>query len=256
MRVGHESWVAGKHAIDVGPDFNFLRVDRRAHQRSGEVGAAAAERGGNAFLVGGNEAAHHGDAIFSIGGDARGCSRVSLGDQRRCVRVARIGHDHVAGIEMHARNALAFECQRHDAARKPLAIARHRVERARSKFSNRAKALHDFPEVAKMVAQDRFEFLAMRFRHERQRFPAVEIFDWRAIARSLRLACPGPRRRPWPAERSSSCPWRKQPPPDASASRERTMSATRRMADGGFEGTASEFHYDHWVMSPFVRFIS
>ena len=42
--------IAGEHAVDVGPDFDFFGVDRRAHERGGEIGAAAAERGGNSFL--------------------------------------------------------------------------------------------------------------------------------------------------------------------------------------------------------------
>ncbi len=70
-----------------------------------------------------------------------------------------------------------FKRERDDAARKPLAIARNGVQRARGEFSHRAKALDDFAEIAKMLGQNRFEFLAMGFRHERQRFPPVKFLD-------------------------------------------------------------------------------
>ena len=61
MRVGNEIRIAGEHAVHVGPDFDFFGVDRRAHERRRKIGPAAAERGGNAFVVRRNKTAHHGD---------------------------------------------------------------------------------------------------------------------------------------------------------------------------------------------------
>ena len=61
QRIGADAGIGGHDAVHVGPDFDGLGVQRAAHQRAGEVGAAAAQRGGDAGLVGGDEAAHHRD---------------------------------------------------------------------------------------------------------------------------------------------------------------------------------------------------
>ena len=44
-RLGHQPRIGGQHAIHIGPDDDFARVDGRAENRRGVVGAAAAERG-------------------------------------------------------------------------------------------------------------------------------------------------------------------------------------------------------------------
>src|ERR1039458_9783698 len=61
---GHvASYASAAEIFEIG--FNhFFRADARAHDGSGEVGTAAAERGGDAILGGRDEAAHHHDLIL------------------------------------------------------------------------------------------------------------------------------------------------------------------------------------------------
>ena len=47
-RLGHEARIGGEHAVHVRPDDDFIGIERRAQDRRGIVGAAAAERGENA----------------------------------------------------------------------------------------------------------------------------------------------------------------------------------------------------------------
>jgi hypothetical protein len=58
--VGTDAGIGGHDAVNVGPDFDGLGRERAADERAGEVGAAAAQGGGDAGLVGGDEAAHDG----------------------------------------------------------------------------------------------------------------------------------------------------------------------------------------------------
>ncbi len=60
--VGADARVGGHDAVNVGPDLDGIGGKRAAEQGAGEVGTAAAERGGDAGFVGGDEAAHDGNA--------------------------------------------------------------------------------------------------------------------------------------------------------------------------------------------------
>ena len=58
MAAGKNGRIGGEHAVDVGPDLDLFGVDAGAGNGCGEIGAAAAERGGDAVLGGSDEAAH------------------------------------------------------------------------------------------------------------------------------------------------------------------------------------------------------
>ncbi len=58
QRLRTDAGVAGHDAVDVGPDFDGSGRKRAADECAGEVGTAAAEGGGDAGFVGGDEAAH------------------------------------------------------------------------------------------------------------------------------------------------------------------------------------------------------
>ena len=75
QRIGTDARVGGHDAVHVGPDLDGLGVERAADQRAGKVGAAAAEGGGDAGLVGGDEAAHD--------------RHLALGDEREQLVLAR-----------------------------------------------------------------------------------------------------------------------------------------------------------------------
>ena len=48
MAARQDRGIGGEHAVDVGPDLDLFGADARADDGGGEVGAAAAERGGDA----------------------------------------------------------------------------------------------------------------------------------------------------------------------------------------------------------------
>ena len=51
MAAGHDGGVGGQHAVDIGPDLDLLGADTGADDGGREVGAAAAQRGGDAVFV-------------------------------------------------------------------------------------------------------------------------------------------------------------------------------------------------------------
>ena len=101
MAAGKDGWVGGQHAVDVGPDLNFLGADARADDGCGEVGTAAPERGGDAFFGGRDEASHDDDLVLCQGRQNFGEALVGFGEKRRGLGMAMIGDDDAAGIDMH-----------------------------------------------------------------------------------------------------------------------------------------------------------
>src|SRR5208283_174883 len=134
MAAGEDGGIGRQHAVHVGPDLDLLGADAGSHDGRGEIGTAAAEGGGDAVLAGGDEAAHHDDAS---GGNRRhngGKARVGLWEQRRGLRVALIGDDKVARIQVpgfHARMAKGLS---DNVTRQAFAITRDSVNGARGKF--------------------------------------------------------------------------------------------------------------------------
>ena len=92
-RRRHDARVGGHEAVDVGPDLDPFGVERRAEQRGGEVGAAAAQRGRRAVDRGADEALGDRDPA---GGGQREQALARARRQRLHVRrrptVAVVGH--------------------------------------------------------------------------------------------------------------------------------------------------------------------
>src|SRR5438067_140002 len=59
--AGEDGWVGGEHAVDVGPDLDFLGSYARADDRSGVVGSTAAKRSSDTGFSRGDEASHYDD---------------------------------------------------------------------------------------------------------------------------------------------------------------------------------------------------
>ena len=75
-------------------------------------------------------------------------------EDRGGLRVARIGDDHLAGIDMHRRHAEMFEGQRNNVTGEAFAIAGNCVDRARRQFAQVRRApsrARSFPEIAHRV---------------------------------------------------------------------------------------------------------
>src|ERR1017187_7849980 len=113
---------------------------RRGHDGSGEVGTAAAERGGDAILGGRDEAAHHYDLVLRQRGHDGGEARVGLRIERRGLRVAAVGDDHLAGIQVRGVHAEVAEGQRDDVAGEPLAVTGDGVDGARGQLAQHGQA--------------------------------------------------------------------------------------------------------------------
>ena len=50
MRIGDERGIAGEHAIHIGPDFDFIRLQGSADKGSGEIRSAGPKSGRNAVF--------------------------------------------------------------------------------------------------------------------------------------------------------------------------------------------------------------
>ena len=64
IAAGQNGRVGGEHAVDVGPDLDFLRADSGADDGRGVIGTAAAKRSGDAVFGGGDEPTHHDDLML------------------------------------------------------------------------------------------------------------------------------------------------------------------------------------------------
>ena len=116
QRIGTHARIGRHDAVHVGPDLDGFGVHGAANQRAGKVGAAAAERGGDAGFVRPDEAAHHRHlaridqrahffvgALFDDGVDGNRLLKLRVGDDH----VARV---HVRGIRCRARRKPRQSC--------------------------------------------------------------------------------------------------------------------------------------------------
>ena len=127
-------------------------MEGTADEGSGEVGAAAAECGGDAGFVGADEAAQDGDAAgVDVGADATVAAvfdeRV-LGDG---FLVGRVGEDDVAGVDVDGVEAALAEGVGDDDAGEAFAIADDEVGDARGEFEDGGEAAQDFVESVEFL---------------------------------------------------------------------------------------------------------
>ena len=125
-----DAGVGGHDAVDVGPDFDGVGSKRAADECAGEVGAAAAEGGGDACLVGGDEAAHDRNlALVDEGAELFSGALLDDGVLRDGLLELGVGDDDVAGIDMGGVDAALAESGGDDAAGDALAVADDRDRR-------------------------------------------------------------------------------------------------------------------------------
>ena len=104
MAARDDSWIGGQHAIDVGPDLNFLGIHSGAHDGGRIIGPAAPERCGVAIFGGSDETAHHDDGALSQRLHFFLQRRVGFFQQGLSVREFSVGKNDAARIDV-----LAFE---------------------------------------------------------------------------------------------------------------------------------------------------
>src|SRR5579863_6678079 len=151
MAAGEHGGVAGEHAVDVGPDLDFLGADARANDGGGEVRAAAAERGGDAVFGGGDEAAHYDYVLFGERRDDGGEAGVGFRVERSGLGVAAVGDDQLTGVGVDGGQAVRLEQADDDEAGEALAEAGDGVDRARCQLAENGEATDEFGEFLKML---------------------------------------------------------------------------------------------------------
>ena len=127
MASAQDAGIAGKDAIDIGPDLNFGGGDACAHQRGGEIGAAASERGDPAIDSSADEAAHDNDAF--AGGDSHGAAQfgISFPEQRGGVAEGIARDDRAAGLGVDGLHACARQGRGDNPAGEALAEAKYAI---------------------------------------------------------------------------------------------------------------------------------
>ena len=99
--IAADARIGGHDAVDVGPDFDGTGMQCTAGERSGEVAAAAAERGGDAGGGCADEAAHDGHfAGFQQGQRVRGECGLDGRFERGGLAERVVGDDAGAGVEV------------------------------------------------------------------------------------------------------------------------------------------------------------
>ena len=144
--AGNDAGIAGEHAVDVGPDLDFVGAESGTHNGGGVIGTAAPESGGHAVFGGADEAAHHGDLLARNLAAEQG---VGFDEQRRGLGMAVIGDDRMARVQMNGVDSSLAECGRDDDARKAFAEAQNGVgkpRRERTGFRNFGQNLVEFVE--------------------------------------------------------------------------------------------------------------
>src|ERR1035437_2506042 len=145
--LGADAGVGGHDAVDVGPDFDGLGLERAADKGAGEVGAAAAEGGGDAGQVGGDEAGH--DRHLAQSDEGAELFRRALVDDGVLgdgFLELRVGDDDVAGVDVGGVDGALAEGGDDDAAGDALAVADDEVGDARGEFEDGGEAAQDFVE--------------------------------------------------------------------------------------------------------------
>ena len=121
----------------------------------GEVGAAAAERGGDAGFVGGDEAAHHGNlALVDERAQMFGGAFFDERVERNGFLELRVGDDDFARVDVGGVDAALAKGGGDDAAGDALAVADDEVGDARGEFENGGEAAQDFVERVEFLLDE------------------------------------------------------------------------------------------------------
>ena len=143
VRRADQPRICGEHAVHIGPDLNFARVERRADDRRGIVRSAAAKRRGHALARCADEAADDRHPAFRDLRSDFPADRLArlIRSGRRCQVCARIGDDGAARVHPRRRHAIVLQRGGDNAAVDQFAGADDRVVRARRSGAQDAVAL-------------------------------------------------------------------------------------------------------------------
>ena len=141
-RFGNKLGVSGFYAVDVGPDDRLLSAESGAQDGGGIVGAAAAERCGNALQGRADEAGHDGHrSLLQKGAQALLGALAGVVHQGFRAPVMWIGDDDVRGRYGDAGHAEFIQGGGEQGRGEALAHAGYGVERARRQFPQQGGAL-------------------------------------------------------------------------------------------------------------------
>src|SRR5579872_1259894 len=150
MASGENGWIACQHTIHVGPDLNLFGPDASAHDGGCEIGPAAAESSGDAFLGARNESTHDDNVVLC---ERRNHAReplVGLVVNGTGLRVAPVGHDELARIDVDGAHAAMLEMVGYDEAREALTEASDRIDRPGRQLTEDRQSLDEFAQLLEM----------------------------------------------------------------------------------------------------------
>ena len=187
QRIGADARIGGHDAVDVGPDFDGVGGERAADEGAGEVGAAAAQGGGDAGFVRSDEAAHHRHLGLV---DERAQLLVGAlfddGVVRDGLLELRVGDDDVARVDVGGVDVALAERGGDDAAGDALAVADDQVGDARGELENGGQAAQDFVERIEFLVDE----VAEGGRVFRFLTRAQAVSRWRERRRELMASAP------------------------------------------------------------------
>src|ERR1035437_3803225 len=175
MAAGQDGGVGGEHAVHVGPDLDLFGIDARAHDCGGVIAATAAQRGGDAILRGGDEAAHHDHALGGQRWNGFLEARVGFREVRRGLGVALVGDHNVARIHVLGRHAEVADGEGDNVAGEALAVARDGVDGARREFAEDGEPFDQLRELLEVLVEEAVEIRAVAQRDRQARLARVVI---------------------------------------------------------------------------------
>ena len=159
LGAGHQARVRGQHAVNVGPDLNLRCAEARANDGRGVVGAAPAQRGGDAVGGCADKAAKHGDdSPWPAAEPVRHSFGFCLLHQRRRRGVFAVGDHHLPGIDPVSGQAMRPERGGHDAAAGKFTNRGDGIEPPRRDLFENSQRRNDPSEGAKLLAEERLDF--------------------------------------------------------------------------------------------------
>ncbi len=192
--VRHDARIGGQHPVDIGPDLDRLRAERRADERCGVIRAAAPKRRSDSVLRRSDEPSHDRNFSFlhqglkQFTGSLRDFFRFGLGFHEMIVGDHHRAWIHVLGVE-----ADFAEIGGDEIGRELLPVRGYRVERPRSHMPERGQRFSEMRELVEhraqfrcnierfaVRAQKRFAFVKMSVT---QRFNSAQRADQMSLRR-------------------------------------------------------------------------
>jgi len=136
LRLWHDTRIGGHDAINVRPDLDLIRLERRAQDSGGVIAAAATQRGDHALLSCAHKAGHHRNApALEHWRQSRLHLRSRLIQQRRRLAKVIVRHDQRGRLDRLGFEAGGGERARQHRDREALAERGDQIQTARRQLA-------------------------------------------------------------------------------------------------------------------------